>query len=80
MVGSDDGLFVFYTGSEEIDPVTDMTVRRESYTHTVNALFRATIPESTAHMYQLDIYVNDLARNKGRTGTALAPDFVRGQM
>ena len=40
MVGSDDGLFVFYTGSEEIDPVTDMTVRRESYTHTVNALFR----------------------------------------
>lgn len=40
MVGSDDGLFVFYTGSEEIDLVTDMTVRRESYTHTVNALFR----------------------------------------
>lgn len=28
----------------------------------------ATIPESTAHMYQLDIYVNDLAKekNKGR--------------
>ena len=26
----------------------------------------ATIPESTAHMYQLDIYVNDLARRKGR--------------
>ncbi|MGI6315425.1 MAG: uracil-xanthine permease family protein [Christensenellales bacterium] len=26
----------------------------------------ATIPESTAHMYQLDIYVNDLARKKGR--------------
>lgn len=25
----------------------------------------ATIPESTAHMYQLDIYVNDLARRKG---------------
>ena len=25
----------------------------------------ATIPESTAHMYQLDIYVNDLARKKG---------------
>ncbi|MGI5885112.1 MAG: uracil-xanthine permease family protein [Candidatus Spyradocola sp.] len=26
----------------------------------------ATIPESTAHMYQLDIYVNDVARRKGR--------------
>jgi uracil permease len=25
----------------------------------------ATIPESTAHMYQLDVYVNDLARKKG---------------
>ena len=25
----------------------------------------ATIPESTAHMYQLDIYVNDVARKKG---------------
>jgi len=25
----------------------------------------ATIPESTAHMYQLDIYVNDIARKKG---------------
>ena len=25
----------------------------------------ATIPESTAHMYQLDIYVNDVARRKG---------------
>ncbi len=27
----------------------------------------ATIPESTAHMYQLDIYVNDLAKKKGST-------------
>ena len=26
----------------------------------------ATIPESTAHMYQLDIYVNDVARKKGK--------------
>ncbi len=26
----------------------------------------ATIPESTAHMYQLDIYVNNVARSKGR--------------
>ena len=26
----------------------------------------ATIPESTAHLYQLDIYVNDLARKKGK--------------
>jgi uracil permease len=26
----------------------------------------ATIPESTAHIYQLDIYVNDLARRKGK--------------
>ena len=40
LVGSDDGLFVFYTGSGEIDPVTDMTVRSEPYTYTVNALFR----------------------------------------
>ena len=27
----------------------------------------ATIPESTAHIYQLDVYVNDLARRKGST-------------
>ncbi|MCE5236416.1 MAG: solute carrier family 23 protein [Clostridiaceae bacterium] len=27
----------------------------------------ATIPESTAHVYQLDIYVNDVARKKGAT-------------
>lgn len=26
----------------------------------------ATIPESTAHIYQLDIYVNDVARKKGK--------------
>ena len=26
----------------------------------------ATIPESTAHVYQLDVYVNDLARKKGK--------------
>ena len=26
----------------------------------------ATIPESTAHIYQLDIYVNDIARKKGK--------------
>ncbi len=26
----------------------------------------ATIPESTAHIYQLDIYVNDLAKKKGK--------------
>lgn len=26
----------------------------------------ATIPESTAHIYQLDIYVNDVAKNKGK--------------
>ena len=25
----------------------------------------ATIPESTAHMYQLDVYINDLAKKKG---------------
>ncbi|MBQ1522302.1 MAG: xanthine permease [Erysipelotrichaceae bacterium] len=38
----------------------------------LNALFGimpiaiATIPESTAHMYQLDIYVNDVAKKKGK--------------
>ncbi len=32
----------------------------------------ATIPESTAHMYQLDIYVNDLARKKGKGEYGLA--------
>lgn len=26
----------------------------------------ATIPESTAHMYQLDIYINDVAKKKGK--------------
>lgn len=32
----------------------------------------ATIPESTAHIYQLDIYVNDLAEKKGRQKYGLA--------
>ncbi|MDD2428463.1 MAG: solute carrier family 23 protein [Eubacteriales bacterium] len=32
----------------------------------------ATIPESTAHMYQLDIYVNDLARRKGKPSYGIA--------
>ena len=32
----------------------------------------ATIPESTAHMYQLDVYVNNLAEQKGKPKT----DFV----
>ena len=32
----------------------------------------ATIPESTAHMYQLDIYVNDLARRRGKKRYDLA--------
>ncbi len=27
----------------------------------------ATIPESTAHMYQLDVYVSDVAKKKGKT-------------
>lgn len=40
MIGSDDGLFVYYTGSGQVDPVTDMTARGENYTHTVNALYR----------------------------------------
>ena len=33
----------------------------------------ATIPESTAHMYQLDVYVNNLAEQKGKEKT----DFVK---
>jgi uracil permease len=32
----------------------------------------ATIPESTAHIYQLDIYVNDLAEKKGKKKYGLA--------
>ena len=36
----------------------------------------ATIPESTAHIYQLDIYVNDLAE-KGRSNTVLPICFIR---
>ena len=32
----------------------------------------ATIPESTAHIYQLDIYVNDLAEKKGKNKYGLA--------
>ena len=32
----------------------------------------ATIPESTAHMYQLDIYVNNLAHKKGKGDYGLA--------
>ncbi|MBO7676515.1 MAG: xanthine permease [Erysipelotrichaceae bacterium] len=33
----------------------------------------ATIPESTAHMYQLDIYVNELAKEKGKKRYELIP-------
>ncbi|MBO7677236.1 MAG: xanthine permease [Erysipelotrichaceae bacterium] len=33
----------------------------------------ATIPESTAHMYQLDIYVNDLAKEKNKKRYELIP-------
>ncbi len=33
----------------------------------------ATIPESTAHMYQLDVYVNNLAEKKGKEKT----DFIK---
>lgn len=32
----------------------------------------ATIPESTAHIYQLDVYVNDLAKKKGKKTYSLA--------
>ncbi|MDR1158492.1 MAG: xanthine permease [Oscillospiraceae bacterium] len=32
----------------------------------------ATIPESTAHLFQLDIYVNDLAKKKGSGGYKIA--------
>lgn len=32
----------------------------------------ATIPESTAHIYQLDIYVNDLAEKKGKKDYGIA--------
>lgn len=40
MIGSDDGLFVFYTASGAIDPVSDMSARNNTYTYTVNALYR----------------------------------------
>lgn len=33
----------------------------------------ATIPESTAHMYQLDIYINDVAREKGKGRYEMIP-------
>ena len=32
----------------------------------------ATIPESTAHIYQLDIYVNDIAKKKGKGDQGIA--------
>ena len=32
----------------------------------------ATIPESTAHVYQLDIYINDVAKKKGREKVNMA--------
>lgn len=37
----------------------------------------ATIPESTAHIYQLDIYVNDIARRKGKDDYGLANKLDR---
>ncbi|MFA5561973.1 MAG: solute carrier family 23 protein [Eubacteriales bacterium] len=37
----------------------------------------ATIPESTAHIYQLDIYVNDLAKKKGKESYPLSSKLDR---
>ena len=36
----------------------------------------ATIPESTAHIYQLDIYVNNVAREKGKEGKYKLADLL----
>ncbi|MFH1512736.1 MAG: solute carrier family 23 protein [Bacillota bacterium] len=36
----------------------------------------ATIPESTAHIYQLDIYVNNVAREKGKAGKYKIADLL----
>ena len=36
----------------------------------------ATIPESTAHIYQLDIYVNNLAKQKGKEGKYKLADLL----
>jgi len=36
----------------------------------------ATIPESTAHIYQLDIYVNNIAKQKGKEGKYKLSDLL----
>ncbi len=55
------------TGLEGIFNLPDFTLPKPSWAAVaaIMPIAIATIPESTAHVYQLDIYVNDLAKKKG---------------
>lgn len=55
-------------GDGNIFAVPAFTLPKASWTAAlaIMPIAIATIPESTAHMYQLDIYVNNVARSKGR--------------
>lgn len=59
---------VWRLGDGSIFAVPAFSLPRVSWTAVaaIMPIAIATIPESTAHMYQLDIYVNDVARKKGK--------------
>jgi uracil permease len=65
----------FRLGSGEIFALPAFTLPRFSWNALIGIMpiAIATIPESTAHMYQLDIYVNDLAKEKNRKRYELIP-------
>ncbi|UUX33441.1 uracil-xanthine permease family protein [Fundicoccus culcitae] len=47
-------------------PIFTMPIPNWASVAAIMPIALATIPESTAHVYQLDIYVNDLAEKKGK--------------
>ncbi|MFR8087360.1 MAG: uracil-xanthine permease family protein [Lachnospirales bacterium] len=59
---------IFRFGDGSIFAVPAFSLPKVSWTAVaaIMPIAIATIPESTAHMYQLDIYVNDVARKKGK--------------
>lgn len=59
---------IWKLGDGSIFAVPAFSLPRVSWTSVaaIMPIAIATIPESTAHMYQLDIYVNDVAKRKGK--------------
>ncbi len=65
---------VWKLGDGSIFALPAFTLPKFSWTALVSIMpiAIATIPESTAHVYQLDIYINDVAKKKGREKVNMA--------